>query len=77
MWHTMARVGEIKQLKWDDVDFEQRAVTLWTRKKRGGHRTPRRVPMTQEVYDVLWRRYAHEAANLPWVSYASRAMLML
>jgi integrase len=33
---TMARVGEINRLTWDDVDFERRSVVLYTRKKRGG-----------------------------------------
>jgi integrase len=46
MWHTMARVGEINQLLWNDVDLQRRTVTSWTRKKKGGRRTPRKVPMT-------------------------------
>jgi len=67
----MARVGEINQLVWDDVDFDRRTVTLWTRKKKGGHRTPRKVPMTQDVCEVLRRRFASRNKNLPWVFYAS------
>jgi integrase len=71
MWHMMARVGEINQLVWDDVNFDQRTVVLWTRKKKGGHRTPRKVPMTQEVFDVLSRRYELGGQRKPWVFYAS------
>jgi len=33
---TMGRMGEINRLTWDDVNFNQRYVTLYTRKKRGG-----------------------------------------
>ena len=33
---TMARVGEINRLTWEDVNFEQRYVVLSTRKKKGG-----------------------------------------
>lgn len=44
---TMARVGEIDRLTWDDVDLRDRTITLYTRKKRGGHLTPRKVPMTE------------------------------
>jgi integrase len=32
---TAARMNEINSLKWDDVNFEDRYVTLWTRKKKG------------------------------------------
>ena len=46
---TMARVGEINRLTWDDVDFEERYVVLYTRKKKGGHITPRKVPMTDKI----------------------------
>jgi integrase len=39
---TMGRVGEINRLTWHDVDFENRQVALYTRKKKGGHLTPRK-----------------------------------
>ena len=44
---TMARMSEINHLTWSDVNFEQRYVILYTRKKKGGHLTPRKVPMTE------------------------------
>jgi len=50
-------VGEINQLIWDDVNFESKEVTLYTRKKKGGHLTPRQVPMTQKLYKILSSRY--------------------
>jgi integrase len=64
---TLARVGEINRLRWDDVDFEKREVTLYTRKKRGGHLTPRQVPMTMMVYNILWNRYEKRDPDVPWV----------
>ena len=64
---TMARVSEINQLRWDDVDLNQRTVVLYTRKKKGGHLTPRKVPMTQKLFDVLKRRYEKRDPNKPWV----------
>jgi len=30
---TMARMGEINRLTWDDIDFERKTVVLYTRKK--------------------------------------------
>jgi len=39
-------MGEVQRLTWHDVNFDARCVTLYTRKKKGGHLTPRSVPMT-------------------------------
>ena len=51
--HTLGRVSEINRLEWKDVDFYNQRVTLFTRKKRGGHLTPRLVPMTDRVFKIL------------------------
>jgi integrase len=64
---TMARVGEINRLLWEDVDLERRFIILYTRKKKGGHLTPRKVPMTQKLYDVLLHRYENRNPDKPWV----------
>ena len=64
---TMARVGEINRLTWEDVDLDVRFVILYTRKKRGGHLTPRKVPMTDQLHSVLLRRYAERDPVKPWV----------
>jgi integrase len=64
---TMGRMSEINRLTWSDVDFEERCVILYTRKKRGGHLTPRKVPMTQKLFGVLSHRYSHRDKSKPWV----------
>ncbi len=64
---TMGRMGEINRLAWDDVDLKNRSVTLYTRKKQGGHLTPRRVSMTQQLFEVLNRRFAGRDPKMPWV----------
>lgn len=64
---TMARVNEINQLLWDDINFEDRFVILYTRKKKGGHRTPRKIPMTHKLYNVLKHRYSGRDTEKPWV----------
>ena len=64
---TMARVGEINRLCWEDVNLDARSVILYTRKKRGGHLTPRKVPMTQKLYEVLEQRNEKRDPNKPWV----------
>ncbi|MFA4901889.1 MAG: site-specific integrase [Desulfobaccales bacterium] len=64
---TMARMGEINRLVWDDVDFEHRIVVLYTRKKKGGHLTPRKIPMTTRLYSLLGVRYKNRDKTKPWV----------
>jgi integrase len=74
---TMGRMSEINRLTWQDVNFEERYVVLYTRKKKGGHRTPRKIPMTDRLFEVLSRRYAHRDKRIPWVfwhRYWSRKM---
>jgi integrase len=64
---TMARVGEINRLQWSDVNFEDRYVVLYTRKKKGGHLTPREVPMSKKLFDVLSKRYELRDKTKQWV----------
>ncbi len=64
---TMARVGEVNRLTWDDIDLVKRHVVLYTRKKRGGHLTPRKVGMTDRLHEILTRRFAERNPNYPWV----------
>ena len=72
---TGGRVGEINALTWDDVNFDERCVTLWTRKRKGGNREPRDVPMIQKLFDIMRHRFENRVADIPWVfwhSYWSR-----
>ena len=72
---TAARMGEINSLTWDDVNFENRYVTLWTRKKKGGNREPRDVPMVTKLYEILLYRFKNRDPEMPfvfWHSYWSR-----
>lgn len=64
---TMGRMGEINRLTWNDVDFRNRCVVLYTRKKKGGNLTPRRIPMTNRLFEVLSRRYEGRDKSKPWV----------
>ncbi len=73
---TVARVGEINRLSWDEVDLNERSLVLYTRKKKGGDLTPRKIPMTEHLFKILSRRYVQKDKRMPWVfwhSYTSRA----
>jgi len=64
---TLGRMSEINQLTWDDVDLEDKTVTLYTRKKKGGHRTPRKVPMTGKLHEILSRRFRQRDKTMSYV----------
>lgn len=64
---TVGRVGEINQFRWQDVDFNDLTVTLYTRKTRGGNRVPRNLAMTERLYEVLERLYSKRDLSMPWV----------
>ena len=64
---TFARVGEINRLMWDDVNLQEKYIILYTRKKRHGHLTPRKVAMTKKLHAILSRRYAERQKKIPWV----------
>jgi len=67
IWETLGRMSEIKRLSWDDVNLTERFVVLYTRKKKGGHLTPRKVAMTNQLYEILLRRHVDRDASKPWV----------
>jgi integrase len=64
---TMGRMSEINKLAWPDVNFAERYVILYTRKKRGGDLTPRKVPMTDKLFDILSCRYRKRDKGKSWV----------
>lgn len=67
IWQLGARVREVNQLTWEDVDFNKRLVRLWTRKKRGGNKTPRLVDMNGKVFQSLKFAQWHQDKNSPYV----------
>lgn len=54
---TAARPGEIRRLLWTEVNFERRVIFLWTRKRKGGQKTYRPVPMNDTLFEILTRRW--------------------
>ena len=63
----MGRMSEINRLTWQDVNFNKRYVILYTRKKKGGHLTPRKIAMSEKLFEVLSSRHESRDKNIPWV----------
>lgn len=63
----MGRMSEINHLIWEDVNIDERYIVLYTRKKKGGHLTPRKIPMPDKLYQILSRRYLKCDIVKPWV----------
>jgi len=51
--YTFARSDEINRLTWDDVNFERKTVTLWTRKRKGGSYESDTMAMPDALRDIL------------------------
>jgi integrase len=64
---TMARVSEVNRLTWEDVNLNSKFLILYTRKKKGGDLTPRKVPMTKKLFHILESRYNRRDKGKPWV----------
>jgi len=64
---TLARVSEVNALRWDDVNLRDRSTILYTRKKAGGHMTPRKIPMTAQLFSIMERRFRNRDKTKPWV----------
>ncbi|MBF0259091.1 MAG: site-specific integrase [Desulfamplus sp.] len=54
---TVARVDEILRLKWEDVNFEKRILSKYTKKTSDKSYVPITVPMNEDLYAVLWKMW--------------------
>ncbi len=68
LFHTMARIDEVLRLKWEDVNFQEKAVRLWTRKRRGGNWEFDWLPMNEDLEQVLWNLWQKREQD-EWIFY--------
>jgi integrase len=64
---TVGRMSEINRLTWTDVDFAKKCVTLYTRKRENGNLEDRQIPMTENLFEILSRRFETRDHAIPWV----------
>jgi len=65
IYHLSARRKEVMNLKWEDVDFENRTVSVWTRKRFGGDMERDTLGMNSILYGILKSRHDHKCCE--WV----------
>lgn len=63
--HTAARRGELFKLRWEDVDFADARLRLFTRKRKDGSLESDWLPMTDDLYNSLL--YYKQNSNNEWV----------
>lgn len=51
--HSGARLGEIINLVWDDVNFDAKTFQLWTRKRKGGSKQRRILPLDATLLSIF------------------------
>ena len=56
IYHLAARRKEVMTLKWEDVDFENRTVSVWTRKRFGGNLERDTLKMNNVLKEILTNR---------------------
>jgi integrase len=71
---TAGRIGSkpdvdtgINGLKWSDVEFEKRQMTIWTRKKKDGNLEPITIEISDYMHEILQRRLKERHPDCPYV----------
>ena len=65
--YSVARKSEIFGLTWEDIDFEDRIVRLWTRKRRGGNLEARYIPISRPLEAILKRLHASKHKGVSYL----------
>jgi len=64
----LGRIDEVLRLTWNDVNFNQRSITLWTRKRKNGEYESDVLPMNEDLYNILKNRWKNKKQS-KWVFY--------
>jgi integrase len=67
LYFTAGRISEIFNITWEDVNFKDKWVRLWTRKRKGGELEEGKLRMEKTLYNVLKRRWENRDINTPYV----------
>lgn len=67
LYFTAARLSEVLGMTWEDVNFEARALRLWTSKRRGGNKEPRVLGIHDDLHGLLWGIWQERDKTNPYV----------
>jgi integrase len=67
LYFTAGRISEIFNMTWKDVNFKDKWVRLWTRKRKGSELEEDKLRMEKTLYNVLKRRRENRDINTPYV----------
>lgn len=67
VFHTAARSGEIRNIKYDDVDFKNNSLRLWTRKRKNGVSESDSIDMSKSVKQIFKRKIKKCSVDYPWI----------
>lgn len=56
-FYSGCRRGEIINVKWKNVDFQKRTITIGDANFQTKTRAQRIIPMCKNLYSILWKRY--------------------
>lgn len=65
--HIPDAPNESHAITWEDVNFEEGWVRLWTRKRRGGELEEDYLPLKGRLKEILQRRYRGRDKTTPYV----------
>ena len=71
LYHTGARLSEILNLKWEDINFNTSTIRLWTRKRKGGVEYDE-LEINGVLYAILSRRYLNHDKKSLYVFFDSK-----
>ena len=67
IYHTGARAIEIRRLKWEDINFKNRTIKLWTRKRKTGALEADELFINNILYEILDTLYKNRDKHSPYV----------
>lgn len=65
IYHLSARRKEVMSLKWDDVDFANKTIAIWTRKRYGGQLERDLMKMNNVLIGILENRF--QSKTCEWI----------
>jgi integrase len=67
LYHTAGRISEILNMIWEDVNFDQKWVKLWTRKRKGGELQEDKIAMNDTLYHLLKHRWINREKSTQYI----------